>query len=215
MIELTPGMLAGLPATGARDPIAFYRRPLVGKLYRERINIGFRQLERARFGRALEIGYAAGAVLLALAPSVDDLQGIDLDADPEPVSALLAARGYRVRLQKGNIYQLPYPDASFDLAVCFSVFEHLEDYEKGLAEVSRVVAPGGRFLLRMPAVNRFMEWDSGPSASGIEDHHVTRPQDVARAFEKHRLRVVSKRFLGVPLEGAALYYTWLLAPGKS
>jgi SAM-dependent methyltransferase len=211
MIELTPEMLTGLPTTGARDPIAFYRRPLVGKLYRERINMGLRQLGTGRVGRTLEIGYAAGAVLLALAPSADDLHGIDLDADPETVSDLLASRGYRVRLQKANLYQLPYPDASFDLAVCFSVFEHLDDYQQGLREVSRVLVPGGRFLLGMPAVNRLMEW--GFRAIGfkrIEDHHVTRPQDVAAAFGKHGLQVVSRRFLGVPIEGAALYYTWLL-----
>jgi len=211
MIELTPEMLSGLPTTGVRDPIEFYRRPLVGKLYRERINMGLRQLGAGRIGRALEVGYAAGAVLLALAPSVDELQGIDLDADPQPVTDLLASRGYRVRLQRANVYQLPYPDVSFDLAVCFSVFEHLDDYQQGLREVSRVLVPGGRFLLGMPAVNRLMEWGfRAIGFKGIEDHHVTRPQDVAAAFEKHGLRVVSRRFLGVPLEGAALYYTWLL-----
>jgi len=211
MIELTDKILSDLPRTGVTDPIEFYRRPLVGKLYRERVNMGLRQLGSGRVGRALEIGYGAGAVLLALAPSVDELKGIDLDADPEPVTARMASRGYRVRLERGSVYQLPYPSGSFDLAVCFSVFEHLRDYEQGLKEVARVLVPGGRFLLGMPAVNRLMEWGfRAIGFKGIEDHHVTRPQDVASAFGKHGFRVVSRRFLGVPIDGVALYYTWLL-----
>jgi SAM-dependent methyltransferase len=41
---------------------------------------------------------------------------------------------------------LPFPDASFDAAVACLVFEHIEDADAALAEVSRVLADGGRFL---------------------------------------------------------------------
>ena len=41
--------------------------------------------------------------------------------------------------------------------MCFSVFEHLDRYEKALSEVARVLRPGGYFLLGMPAVNKMME----------------------------------------------------------
>jgi SAM-dependent methyltransferase len=209
-------MLDGLPQNGPTDPIEYYRRPLVGHLFRERINMGLRMLGDARLPRALEVGYGAGAVLLALAPIVGELSGIDLDADPGPVERLLEARGHRAKLQKGSVYELPFSDASFDLVVCFSVFEHLHEYGDGLAEVARVLVPGGRFLLGMPAVNRMMEWGfRAIGFKGIEDHHVTTPRDVARAFALHGFAVARKRYLGLQLDGAALYYTWLLEKGRA
>src|SRR5207244_6308279 len=118
---------------------------------------GLRLLPRRRFGRALEVGYGAGAVQLALAPGVDELHGIDLDAAPDLAGELLVRRGHAPRLVRGDVRALPYEDRAFELVVCFSVFEHLHDFEAGLREVTRVLQPGGLFLLGMPAVNLAME----------------------------------------------------------
>lgn len=211
MPELTRDMLSGLPQNGPTDPIAYYRRPLVGWLYRERINMGLRMLGWERFDNALEIGYGAGAVLVALAPLVEHLHGIDLDAEPEPVRALLGSRGIDVNLLKGSVYELPMKDESFDLACSFSVFEHLADYPKALREVHRVLAPRGKFLLGMPAVNRAMEWGfRAIGFKGIEDHHITTPADVAKEFANAGFTLRDTKYLGVPQAQAALYTTWLL-----
>ena len=64
MLELERDILDGMPTTGPTDPIAFYRRPVVGWLFRERINRGLRLLGERRFDRALEVGYGAGALQL-------------------------------------------------------------------------------------------------------------------------------------------------------
>jgi SAM-dependent methyltransferase len=211
MPELTRQMLEGLPKNGPTDPIEYYRRPLVGHLFRERINMGLRMLGSRSYDRALEVGYGAGAVLLALAPCVRDLHGLDLDAAPEPVNALLAGRGLAAKLTQGNVYALPYESATFDLVVCFSVFEHLHEFEKGLSEVWRVLRPGGQFLLGMPAVNRMMEAGFRMIGfKGIEDHHVTTPASVSSRFAAVRFRVQDQRTLGFPVRGVRLYYTWLL-----
>jgi SAM-dependent methyltransferase len=214
MFELTAAQLSGLPRTGPTDPIEFYRRPLVGRLFRDRINLGLHQLPQRRFDTALEVGYGAGAVLFALAPGVDRLYGIDLDANPEVVASALAKRGYQADLARGSVYQMPYEDGFFSLVVSFSVFEHLDRYVDALREVSRVMKPGGYFLLGMPAVNKMME--VGFRMIGfkrIEDHHITTPADVAARFESASLRVMSSRTLDFPLPrplGVSLYYTWLL-----
>jgi ubiquinone/menaquinone biosynthesis C-methylase UbiE len=214
MLELTLPMLAGIPKNGPTDPIEYYRRPLVGRLYRERINRGLRLLPNRRFPSALEIGYGAGAVLLALGPGVDQLHGIDLDADPVSVTKLLSDRGHLATLQQASVYELPYPSNHFDLVASFSVFEHLREYPKALSEVARVLKPGGLFLLGMPAVNKLMEAAFlAIGFKGINDHHVTTPQQVAQAFGAAGLRVVSKSALDVPLPlplGARVYYDWLL-----
>jgi SAM-dependent methyltransferase len=214
MIELQPHMLAGIPQNGPTDPIEYYKRPLIGRLFRERINRGLRLLPERRFGRVLEVGYGAGAVQLALAGSTDELHGIDLDADPEAVTQLLAARAVRSQLLRGSVYELPYGDAYFDLIVSFSVFEHLHEYPKALAEVRRVLKPGGLFLLGMPSVNKLME--AGFHAIGfgdINDHHVTTPANVERAWPAAGLRLVQASFLDFPPRlplSVRLYHTWLL-----
>ncbi len=214
MLELTVEMLRGIPKNGPTDPIEYYRRPLVGRIFRDRINRGLKLLPNRRFGRALEVGYGAGAVLVALAPGVDELHGLDLDADPKVVTSILDSRGLKAELRQGSVYELPYDSESFDLAVSFSMFEHLSEYPKGLAEVARVLRPGGLFLLGMPAVNRMME--AGFLAigfKGINDHHITTPAQVERAFSGAGLTRVAQAHLDLPLSrplGARVYYNWLL-----
>jgi SAM-dependent methyltransferase len=209
-LQLTPRLLEGLSPNGPTDPIAYYKRPLIGRFFRERINLGLRMIAGRRYARALEVGYGAGAVLLAIAANVDDLHGIDLDADPAPVRAWLASHGRTARLIQGSVYELPYETAEFDLTVSFSVFEHLHQYERGLGEVARVLKPGGRFLLGMPAVNRIMELGfRAIGFKGINDHHVTTPRAVATAFDRAGLHVAQHARLRL-IPGLPLYFNWLL-----
>lgn len=212
MPVLTYELIANLPQNGPTDPIRYYRHPWVGWLFRERINQGLRLLPARRFRRALEVGYGAGAVLLTLAPVVDELHGIDLDADPAPVRALLSKHGYSARLVQGSVYELPYERGTFDLVVSFSVFEHLHQYRKALDEVARVLEPGGLFLLGMPAVNRFMEVAfRAIGFRGIDHHHVTTPAQVAGEFTAAGFRVRASKNLGLAaLPGMSLYYNRLL-----
>ncbi|MFO0667284.1 MAG: class I SAM-dependent methyltransferase [Polyangiaceae bacterium] len=211
MAELSRQLIEGLPKNGATDPIEYYRRPFVGALYRERINMGLRLLGRRHYDSALEVGYGAGAVLLALSSAASKLSGIDLDADPSIASGLLAQRNVKADLRQGSVFELPWGEGMFDLAVCFSVFEHLTEYRAGLREVARVLRPGGHFLLGMPAVNRLMELGFlAIGFKGIDDHHVTRPMDVRKALGDTGFRIRSTRYLGIPQAHAALYTTWLL-----
>jgi SAM-dependent methyltransferase len=212
--ELSPGILGGIPRNGPTDPIEFYKRPLVGWLFRERINLGLRMLGRS-YQSALEVGYGAGAVQVALADGVRDLHGIDLDADPTLVEPILRQRGIEAHLQRGSVLELPYPDGRFDLVVCFSVIEHLHEYRRALVEMARVLGPEGRLLLGMPSVNRTMELGfRAIGFKGIQDHHVTTPEQVTAAFPECGLRVDRSAFLDLPRPaplGVRLYHNWLLA----
>jgi len=214
MLELSAQVLQGIPKNGPTDPIEYYRKPLLGRVFRERINRGLRLLPSRRFSSALEVGYGAGAVLLSLASGVDELHGLDLDADPVPVQRLLQSRGANAALRQGSVYELPYADAAFDLVVSFSMFEHLHEYRKGLAEVARVLRPNGLFLLGMPAVNKLMEAAFlAIGFKGINDHHVTTPRQVEQAFAAAGLRRVSSATLDLPFRmplGVRVYYDWLL-----
>lgn len=56
------------------------------------------------------------------------------------------------RVASGSLTALPYADASFDRALCLDVLEHLsfEDQPRALAELHRVLAPGGELLVSIP-----------------------------------------------------------------
>ncbi len=212
--ELTPDMLTGLPQSGPTDPLKYYRHPVVGRFYRERINRGLRMLANKQFARALEVGYGAGAVLLALANGVEELHGIDLDADPETLIEYFGGRNCHPQLRRGDVCNLPYESDFFDLVVSFSVFEHLQEYPRALSEVYRVLRPSGLFLLGMPSVNKLME--AGFFAigfKGINDLHITRPADITLSIASAGFNRVAESYLDYPLPvpfGLRLYHNWLL-----
>lgn len=55
-------------------------------------------------------------------------------------------------VRRASLTALPYADASFDRALCLDVLEHLDfaDQPRGLAELYRVIAPGGELLVTVP-----------------------------------------------------------------
>lgn len=56
------------------------------------------------------------------------------------------------RVRTGTLTSLPYPDGSFDRAVCLDVLEHLafEDQRVALRELARVLRSGGELLVSVP-----------------------------------------------------------------
>lgn len=53
-------------------------------------------------------------------------------------------------LLQSNAMTLPFADDSFDTVVCSEVLEHIPDYQGALAEIARVVRPGGTFIASVP-----------------------------------------------------------------
>ncbi len=49
-----------------------------------------------------------------------------------------------------SVYELPFPDEHFDVVLCMSVLEHLEDPRRGITEMRRVLRPGGRIIVSVP-----------------------------------------------------------------
>jgi SAM-dependent methyltransferase len=203
---VTRALVTGMKPSGPTDPIEHYRRPFIGWLFRERINIGLRLLDsHKRYRRALDVGYGSGVTLLALSSVVDELYGADTDADPRAMYRFLDDRGVKARLHRDDARDLHYDSGTFDLVVSFSTFEHIADYPAALREVARVLQPGGEFLLGMPAVSRVMELAfRAIGVRDIDDHHVTTPAQVAEAFAGAGLAIVDRATLG------PLYTTWLL-----
>ena len=100
--------------------------------------------------RVVDIGCGPGesvALAAAAAPGVR-VVGVD-PAFPFRLATALRnlGRGQAVQVRRGAAERLPVPDGWATLVVSINAFHHWEDRPRGLAEVRRVLAPGGRLVL--------------------------------------------------------------------
>ncbi len=101
--------------------------------------------------RVLDAGCGPGTITLGLARAVapGEVIGIDIEA-----SQFVAAReqatqeGLNVTLRTASIYQLPFEDRSFDAVFSHDVLQHISDPPAALAELRRVIKPGGVIGIR-------------------------------------------------------------------
>jgi 2-polyprenyl-6-hydroxyphenyl methylase / 3-demethylubiquinone-9 3-methyltransferase len=95
----------------------------------------------------LDLGCAGGFMAEALATRGAQVTGIDpAEGAIAAARAHARAQGLRIGYDVGMGEALPYDTASFDAVVCVDVLEHVADLNKVLAEVARVLRPGGLFL---------------------------------------------------------------------
>src|SRR5262249_51634309 len=110
-------------------------------------------------GRVLELGCGAGTYVRLLVKRGHPTVGLDYSV-PSLVRAVAADPGRLGRYVAGDAYALPFPSGAFDGIVCIGVLQALARQEGALAEIARVLAPGGRLVVETlnpwspPAVGR-------------------------------------------------------------
>jgi SAM-dependent methyltransferase len=92
--------------------------------------------------RVLEVGGGPGELSARIANELG-CEVMMLDISPRMVELALD-RGVDARV--GDVQSLPFADASFDCAVAAWMLFHLPDLDRGLAELARVLRPGGRLV---------------------------------------------------------------------
>jgi len=101
--------------------------------------------------RLLDVGCGPGSITRGLAEIVAPGQVVGLDMSSETLAAARrdAARGLdNLRYEIGSVYELPFPDASFDVAYAHQVFQHLRERGSALREMLRVLRPSGLIAVR-------------------------------------------------------------------
>ena len=150
------------------------------------------RLELTPADRFLDLGCGAGAALEHAVATGARSAGID----PSPPMARRAAeRVPGAEVKVGSAEEIPFPDASFDVAIAISTYHHWADAEAGLDEVRRVLAPGGRLLV----VERLLRKATGHGLSPRAG------DDLADALSTHgyvgavvdRMRVGRAQFLAI------------------
>ena len=103
-----------------------------------------------RDGRALDVGTGFGALAFVLASIRPDLSIVGVDPEAGLIDgARAAAAGLgleRLQFEVGDGASLPFESESFDLAMCQTVLTHVADPATVVAEMARVLRPGGVFL---------------------------------------------------------------------
>ncbi|MEP0708550.1 MAG: methyltransferase domain-containing protein [Parvibaculum sp.] len=141
--------------------------------------------------RALDLGCGAGRHVHAMYyHSQCHVVGLDLgfedvrntrngfgscpDMDPDTKRAF--------SLTVGNALSLPFPDASFDKVICSEVLEHIPDYEQAVAEIDRILKPGGTLAVSVPRY--WPEW----VCWALSDDYHNEPGGHVRIFRESQLK---------------------------
>ena len=150
----------------------------------------------ARDGRSciLDIGCGTGAML-------DDLKPfgavIGADFSPEALQ-FCVTRGAPADLARADVRRLPFADASFDVVTAMDIIEHIDDDKAASSEIFRVLKPGGRLLVTVPAFPSL--WSEHDEAL----HHF-------RRYTKPRLKDLFQR-VGLQVDKLSYTVTTLFAP---
>ena len=109
--------------------------------------------------RVLDVACGTGAVTRLLADRVGPRgRVVGLDFNPVMLAAARAITRPNLEWVEGSAQAIPLPDAAFDLVVCQQGLQFFPDKARALAEMHRVLAPGGRLGL---AVWRSVEYHAG------------------------------------------------------
>ena len=152
----------------------------------------------------LDVGCGTGAVTIPAKRRVGTA-GIAAGIDPAPEMIAVAQhkaqrKGLEIDFRLGVIEALPYPDATFDAVTSSLMMHHLpaQVQVKGLAEIYRVLKPGGRLLIadmsssKSSAVRRFFTMLAMHRGLrfGVEDL-----QDALNAAGFQKIEVLKQRLL--------------------
>lgn len=139
--------------------------------------------------RLLDAGCGSGGNLVHLGrlESVRRTEGVDIARE-----AVAACRERGLPVVRGSLLALPFPDQSFDVVTSFDVIYHawVPDDEAAVREMCRVLRPGGRILVRVPALR--ILW--GAHDDAVDSRHRYTRTELVRLLEGQGLEVVRSTY---------------------
>jgi arsenite methyltransferase len=154
--------------------------------------------------RILDVGCGPGFYCAELAAEVGP-SGSVVGVDSSPAMLELAGRrcaGHeRVELRQGDAVSLPVDDVTVDGALCVQVLEYVPDPTVALAEMYRVLRPGGRVVV----------WDVDWATVSLHSLHSALTERVLRAWEQHLTHPSLPRTLGPRMRSAGFEHVRMQA----
>lgn len=148
----------------------------------------------------LDVGCGGGLLAEEFSSLGCQVTGID-PSEQSLVTARAHAQqlGLQIDYRCGFGDNLPFEDNHFDVVSCCDVLEHIEDWEATVAEIARVLKPGGLFLfdtINRTAyswlVNIFIAQEFAPTRFMPKNLHVWRmfisPDELEKGMQRHKLQ---------------------------
>ena len=202
-------------STDRDDPLRFYFWPIIGRMYRRRIELCLAQCTGGQ--RVLEVGFGSGVTFLNLHENYKEIHGLDLNASVEDTTAVFRAKQIKTHLQNGSVLSMPYEDDFFDTVLLVSVLEHLKPFEQTRAfrEIRRVLKPGGQAVYGVPIERGFMVLMFRLLGCNIREHHFSTEKDVFNAADSvlDKVRVVQMQ--SIPSLFGSVYEVGHFVKGRS
>jgi len=140
--------------TNAGDPVFFHYYPITSIVYRRRLKNTLRLIEDNRFENLLEIGYGSGIFLPTLSKIAQSVSALDIHTERDAVRGLLDNYEIsNVTLVSDDIMKMPFEDDEFDACVIVSTLEDIQDSERAVSEIKRVVKRRGHLYISLPVKN--------------------------------------------------------------
>ena len=135
--------------------------------------------------RVLDLGCGPGSITVGLAERVGAsglVVGVDRDGGWFGTARTLAAAHPHVRFEEADAAALPFEDDAFDVAFLHALLQHVDSPEAVLAEVRRVVRPGGIVAVGDADLDAFLVHPRSPGldAALALDRRQRRQPDVGR-----------------------------------
>jgi ubiquinone/menaquinone biosynthesis C-methylase UbiE len=117
-------------------------------------------------GRVLEVGCGLGHLMTFLTDRYE-VYGTDINEHALRAAKLVAPQAHIATLSAEDMHT--FPDGSFQIVICKHIVEHLPHPEKAIAEMGRVLAPGGLLVLATPNLDSPMRARMGDDWIGYKD----------------------------------------------
>jgi ubiquinone/menaquinone biosynthesis C-methylase UbiE len=166
-----------------------------------------RQAMAHTFGRLLMVGLGPGTDLLFLPAAVTSVAAVEPEAAMRRMAGALARRhGIEADIVEGIGESIPFEDNSFDSVHIGLVLCSVDDVDATLAEIRRVLAPGGRLVVLEHVrgdglMGRFQDLIAKPwswLASGCEPNRRTVDAIAAAGFDTSGLRRIRRTLVPPP-----------------
>jgi len=174
------------------------------------LTVDFKRLGLRPTERVLDLGCGAGrhafeclrrgAVVVALDSDEVEVKGVIglMAAMTEAGEVPAAAAGVVVR---ADALRLPFPDGAFDRVICAEVLEHIGDDASAMAELARVLRPGGVVAITVPRFGpEIVNWALSDRYHNVDGGHL----------RIYRRRQLVERLGGVGLELVATHHAHAL-----
>ncbi|HWJ97854.1 MAG TPA: glycosyltransferase [Acidimicrobiales bacterium] len=147
-----------VPSAGPGGTVARLVATDLDPAYRRRTRWLLERVARTPGARVLDAGSGLGTALHLLGQALPDAVAIGTDVD---LQRHVDGRrsGVDAPVTAADLAALPHADEVFDVVLCSEVLEHVADDAAALAELHRVLRPGGRLLVSVPHADFPAAWD--------------------------------------------------------